>query len=93
MPPDEWLISRICEEFGCTPLEAIEQPLGLALTIMEMRSYAAAKRLVDGSKDDSQLPDHPMIPLAKEFAGEALMARYRANAKAKKQQVGNGRNR
>ncbi len=42
----------------------MEQPLDLCLTIMELRSYAQAKALVEqaqGSDGEDNLPDHPMI--------------------------------
>jgi hypothetical protein len=32
----------LCEAFGCTPSVAVDEPLGLALRILEMRSYARA---------------------------------------------------
>lgn len=44
--PDEWLISRYCEEYGCTPVQARMEletdPDSLGLRIMPLRAYAAA---------------------------------------------------
>lgn len=54
-PPDGWLESRICEEFGCTPVEAVQQPLGLTLRIMTLRAYARAKHELDHAKDESEV--------------------------------------
>ena len=49
--PEEWLISRICEEFGCLPSQAVEElyegPTQLVLDIIEIRAYAQAKRTVE----------------------------------------------
>lgn len=54
--PDEWLLSRICEEFNCTPAEAVEQPLGLVLDILELRAYARAKDQLDRAKSEADVP-------------------------------------
>ncbi len=44
-------MSRVCEEFHCLPSEAIKElmndPTNLALDIIELRAYAAAKHTVD----------------------------------------------
>lgn len=55
MPPDDWLISRVCEEFGVSPSEAVQQPVALTLRIMELRAYARAKEAVERaqSEDDA----------------------------------------
>ena len=63
MPPDEWLISRICEEFHCTPLEALEQPLELTLDIIGLRAYSEAKQMIDTTEDKANLPQSPMIEM------------------------------
>ena len=54
------MISNICSEFGCTPLEAVEQPLVLTLGIMELRAYARAKAAIDAAKNDADSPTGPM---------------------------------
>jgi hypothetical protein len=50
-----WLIHRICEEFHCLPREAAheldEDPERLALLILDLRGYAAAKTAFDRAKD------------------------------------------
>ena len=68
--PDEWLVSRIREEFGCTPLEAVNQPFDLVLTIMGLRGYARAKETVEQAQKQEDLPDHPMIKMVGEILGE-----------------------
>ena len=49
--PEQWLVSRICEEFGCKPSEAVQElqegPTQLVLDIMELRAYVQAKRTVE----------------------------------------------
>jgi hypothetical protein len=64
-PPEAWVVSRICEEFGCLPSEAIrelEQDVRKQLfQIMQMRSYAAAKRRLDDMKPGENLDAVPMI--------------------------------
>ena len=54
------MIARICEEFSCTPSEALAQPLTLTLAIMDLRSYARAKEYVERSP----LADMRMNPAA-----------------------------
>lgn len=76
-PPDEWVISRVCEEFGCLPSQARREledaDADLVFTILEMRSYAAAKRIVDNAKkkDDLKMSD-PAIRRVFEIEIEAL---------------------
>jgi len=49
--PEEWFVSRVCEEFGCLPSEALAElqdgPTRLVLDVMELRAYAEAKRAVE----------------------------------------------
>lgn len=51
-PPEAWLLSRICEEFSCTPAEALEQDFMLCLEILELRAYAKAKAAVENAKSE-----------------------------------------
>tara|TARA_B100000949_G_scaffold4534_2_gene3937 strand:+ start:7549 stop:7806 length:258 start_codon:yes stop_codon:yes gene_type:complete len=64
-PPAAWIVSRICEEFGCLPSEAVsemEKDVRKHLfQIMQMRCYAAAKRRLDDMKPGENLDDVPMI--------------------------------
>jgi hypothetical protein len=55
------VISRICEEFGCTPSEALNEPLQLALDVMDLRAYAKAKQIYETTKDAKDIPDSPII--------------------------------
>lgn len=49
------MLSRICEEFGCTPSQALKEPAELVLTIMQDRGFVEAKRAVERaqSEDDA----------------------------------------
>jgi hypothetical protein len=64
-PPEAWIVSRICEEFGCRPSEAIEELekdyRKHIFEIMRMRAYAQAKRRLDNMKSGESLDDVPMI--------------------------------
>ena len=64
-PPDEWIISRICEEFNCLPSEALgelmDEPRGMALDIMELRAYARAKDALDNAEKKEDVADDPMV--------------------------------
>ena len=56
------MVSRVCEEFGCLPSQAVrelyEGPSQLVLDIMELRAYVAAKAVVEQGGD---LPATPMV--------------------------------
>lgn len=57
----------LCEEhLASSLLDAMEQPLALALRVVEYRSYERAKAMVDNTKKAENLPDHPMIDLVQE---------------------------
>jgi phage tail protein X len=83
--PEQWLVSRVCEEFGCLPSEALveieEGPTQLVLDIMELRAYANAKRIVEQVYEASkraavsggempELPASPMIERVVEIMQE-----------------------
>ena len=57
----------MCEEFHCTPLEALEQPYDLALTIMHMRGYAEAKRMIDNARSQGDIVPGPAIDEVREI--------------------------
>lgn len=65
MPPEAWVVSRICEEFSCLPSEAVNElekdGRKLLFPIMNMRVYAAAKRRLDDMKPGENLDGVPMI--------------------------------
>ncbi len=64
-PPFEWVVSRTCEEFNCLPSQAVKEllddPTNLAIDIMELRSYARAKELLDNAKKPEDVPKSPAI--------------------------------
>lgn len=72
----------MCEEFHCTPLEALEQPYDLAFTIMHMRSYAATKSLIDNAKKQSDVTPGPAVNEVREIM-ELLFRERNAEAKRK----------
>ena len=45
------MISQVCESFGCTPAEALEQPTTLTLEIMWLRAFRAAKQEVENATE------------------------------------------
>lgn len=65
------MIGRICEEFHCLPSAAIREwkraPVGLLESILEMREYVKAKRLYENARSAADLPDSPLIALARTF--------------------------
>lgn len=75
-PPDEWIIGRICEEFGCLPSQAVheieEMDADLVFAIIDMRSYAHAKATVDSAKKHSDLKMTPAIRRVFEIEIEAM---------------------
>lgn len=75
-------MSRICEEFGCLPSLAVDEPLGLCLAIIEQRAYARAKDIVERTEHLDDLPDDPMVKLVQEIqwdlAREARERKLRA---------------
>lgn len=65
------MLSRICEEFHCTPLEAMQQPLALVRRILLLRNYAAAKGILDRPDvKQENLPDSPNIERVLEIQAE-----------------------
>jgi hypothetical protein len=64
-PPEAWIISRICEEFGCLPSEAVNElevdVRKHLFVIMKLRAYAAAKHRLDNMKPGEKLDGVPLI--------------------------------
>lgn len=80
--PSEWVISRVCEEFGCLPVDAIEalesDVDGLIFKILSLRSYAKAKQMFDeGLKetDVSKRPSGPQFDLVRDIYWDLQKAR------------------
>jgi hypothetical protein len=77
-PPGEWIVSRICEEFGCLPSQAVREledgDADLVFTILEYRSYARAKQTIDAAQSAADVTPTPMTTMV--FAVQAeLQAR------------------
>ena len=61
---DDWIFGRFCEEgLAHSFNDALEQPYQACLDVLELRAFARAKQMVDGTDDESKLPDSPMIDL------------------------------
>lgn len=82
-PPFEWVISRICEEFHCLPTQAYKElmidPLNMAIDIMELRSYANAKEILDHAKSESDIPKSSAIEQVWMVQHELLKRRREAD--------------
>lgn len=76
-PPEEWLISQVCEHFSCTPLEALAQPYTLTMHILEMRSYASTKRQIDDAEKQADMPTGAIASMVVEITEELFRARRR----------------
>ena len=71
----EWLISRVCEEFHCTPSVAqdeLESDEDLIWTILEMRNYANTKNRIDNATDEKHMPDGKTADLVFEHIAELI---------------------
>ena len=68
------MISRVCEEFGCLPSQALTEienaPVGLIEDIMAMRALVATKYELDHAKSSADAPESPMVDLIFEFEAE-----------------------
>lgn len=62
-PPQAWVLSRICEEFGVPLVQggAVDQPYALALEVLELRAYARAKEALDRAKSEADVPTSPAV--------------------------------
>ena len=74
--PAEWLLSRICEEFGCRPSEALGEDGTLVMEILELRSYARTKAAVDRAQSPEDVPDTAMAELVFEIVKETGERRH-----------------
>lgn len=90
--PEEWVISRVCEEFSCLPLEAIEalehDYNRLIFRIMKLRSYAGAKREYEAGQketDTERRPQGPHIEEVREIEFEFIKARIKATEEKAKE--------
>jgi hypothetical protein len=77
------VISRICEEFHCLPgaaLEAIEEDVGgLLFKIIDLRSYARAKKTFEEGQKESDIskrPSGPDIDRVTDIVGELMVEAF-----------------
>lgn len=56
--PDEWYVSRVCDEFGLSPTQALREiwtaPAGLINDILELRSYAGMVQALEAAKGNGK---------------------------------------
>lgn len=57
------MISRICEEFGCIPSQALEEPAQAVMDIIELRAYARAKATLEAAKSEMEVERTPMVEM------------------------------
>lgn len=71
--PDEWIVSRVCEEFHCTPSvarEEIDADVDNQLfKIIEMRAYEKAKQAFDEGQKEPDVQKRPSGPLIDKVRG------------------------
>lgn len=76
------MISRICEEFGCLPSEAMAEEQQVCLDIMELRAYARTKAQLDNAHDEAQAPKGQMADwvwrVQHDIAAETIARRQKA---------------
>ncbi len=76
--PPEWIVSRICEEFGCLPSAALmelEHDAALVADIIELRAFARSKTRVD--EDGDKLKITPMVKKVLTIEADIMKARIR----------------
>lgn len=79
MPPAEWAIVRICEEFACLPSEAEAElerlPAGMVMDLLQIKAFMHALQTTEQTRDWSTLPKTPMFDLAQDWITERIKAR------------------
>jgi len=74
--PFEWMVSRVCDEFGCLPSaayrELMNDPSGMALDIMRLRNYARSKDILDHAKSAKDIPDGADVKQVMEIKKELM---------------------
>jgi hypothetical protein len=76
--PYEWLVSRVCESFSCTPPvaeELLETDPEMVLDILQLRAYAETKQALDRAQDEKQAPKGEMADLVMAIEYELMQAR------------------
>lgn len=66
------MLGSIAEEFHVPLVEggAADQPLGLVMSILELREYARAKRALESATDEKEIPVTPMVEMVWAVEGE-----------------------
>lgn len=81
MPPDVWLISRVCDEFHCLPSAAIRELNrceSLVFEMLDLRAYARTKQDcddADASEGKIAAPKGPMADMVYQIQYELHKAR------------------
>lgn len=77
-PPEEWVVSAVCEAFSCLPSQALREletaDADLVFTILDLRAYARAKAEVDAAQKQSDLKMTPAIVRVFQIEADALKA-------------------
>lgn len=68
----------MCRAFNCTPVEALEQPEELTLTIMEQWGFADTYTALKQATTNDQKPTGPLAKLAEDILAEITTARIAA---------------
>jgi hypothetical protein len=67
--PENWLVSRVCDEFHCVPSVAVQELTGdperRVVSILEMRGYARTKAAIDAAQKPEDVPTGPMATCVK----------------------------
>lgn len=74
--PAEWLLSQICQEFGCTPSAALREDGVLVMEILELRSYARTKAAIDQAEREEDMPNTPIAERVFEIVKEISEQRH-----------------
>lgn len=74
------MLSRVCEEFGCTPpvgIDLLDWDSDLIVDILAMRNYVHVKHAIDRAKTEDQVPKTPVVDTVMEIEYELLQERRR----------------
>lgn len=65
--PEAWLVSRICDEFNCTPDVARQLNAVDVFEILDLREFARVKVAVDRAENQKDMPDSPLVEIIGEM--------------------------
>jgi hypothetical protein len=77
-PPDDWIVSCVCESFHCPPSVAeqeLERNPDLVLSILHMRAYRDTKLAIDRAQKEDQVPKTPMVDVVMAIEVELMQER------------------